>query len=597
MKKTLLFLSLMMLVLSNTMKADLTIDNFDSKAIGFAYQMKAWYTTDGTATVAADPANSANKAVNIVTTNWDAMLKLTVTLPAGKKLSDYTAFAFDIYFGTNANDQNANYKNMFIFLDDVKKLEDTGYPKQAEPSTWTTKTFTLSSLNLTAVEGAKNTFTIAFGVSTDKGNYFIDNVKLTGGGDEPPPPTSGSFIISDFSQNTIGQALTMKAWYTTDGTATVAADPTNASNKVANVVTTNWDAMLKLTVTLPAGKKLADYESFAFDMYFPTNANDQNANYKNMFIYIDDVKKLEDTAYPKQAEMLTWTTKTFLLSSLALTAAEGAKTTFTIAFGISTDKGNYFIDNVKLNGGGVVPPPSGIFTIDFNDKAINEVLAMKAWYTTDGTATVKADPTNANNKAVNVVTTNWDAFLKLNITLPTGTTLTNYESLLFDIYIGTNANDQNPNYKNMFIYLDDVKKFEDTAYPKQAEVSTWTTKTFSLATLALTPAELAKNTFALAFGLSTDKGNYFLDNVKLIQKVGPLSVENQTKKNVAMFITDNTLRLNDTTAEKIFIYDLKGSLQIADYNTSSVDVSMLPSGIYIATVQVNGIRYINKVIK
>ena len=116
---------------------------------------------------------------------------------------------------------------------------------------------------------------------------------------------------------------------------------------------------------------------------------------------------------------------------------------------------------MKLTGGGdVTPPPtSGNVTIDFNDKTIGQTEAMKAWYTTDGTATIAADPTNAGNKAVNIVTTNWDAFLKLNITLPSGKTLANYESLMFDIYIGTNANDANPNYKNMFIYLDDVKKY------------------------------------------------------------------------------------------------------------------------------------------
>lgn len=72
---------------------------------------------------------------------------------------------------------------------------------------------------------------------------------------------------------------------------------------------------------------------------------------------------------------------------------------------------------------------------------------------------------------------------------------------------------QNPNYKNSFVFLDDVKKLETTGYAKQAEMSTWTTKTFTLASLALTSLELAKSTFALAFGLSTDKGNYFIDNV------------------------------------------------------------------------------------
>ena len=593
MKKTLLLISLAFMLLNNSY-ADIIIDNFDSKSIGNTYAMKAHYTTDGNATVVADPANASNKVVNIVTTNYDAMLKLTVTLPSGKTLADYTGFSFDIYIGNNANDQNPNYKNMFVYLDDIKKYESTGYAKQAEMSTWTTKTFLLSSLNLTPTELAKTTFTIAFGMSTDKGSYYVDNVKLTGGGVEPPV-TSG-FIISDFSSNTIGQTLPLKAWYTTDGTATVAADPANSSNKVVNIVTTNWDAIMKLTVTLPSGKKLSDYDSFSFDIYFGTNANDANANYKNMFVYIDDVKKFEDTGYPKQAELSTWTTKTFLLSSLNLTAAEATKNTFTIAFGVSTDKGNYFIDNVKLNGGGIVPPPpTGNVTIDFNDKTIGQTEPMKAWYTTDGTATIAADPTNAGNKAVNIVTTNWDAFLKVNITLPSGKTLANYETFSYDIYIGTNANDANPNYKNSFVFLDDVKKLETTGYSKQAEMSTWTTKTFTLASLTLTSTELTKSTFALAFGLSTDKGNYFIDNVKLIEKVTGFNAAKELNYNI--YIAGNSLYLDNKQAENILVFNMKGTLLITDQNKSVVDVTSLPKGIYIAKVQIGGNIFTNKIVK
>jgi hypothetical protein len=404
-------------------------------------------------------------------------------------------------------------------------------------------------------------------------------------------------VIDNFDSKTIGQTLTMKAWYPADGTATVAADPANASNKAANIVTTNYDAMLKVTVTLPAGKTLADYTGLSFDMYIGTNANDATPNYKNLFVYLDDVKKHETTGYAKQAEMSTWTTKTVLLSSLSLTTVESAKNTFTIAFGISTDKGNYFVDNVKLTGGGdVTPPPTtGNVTIDFNAKTIGQTETMKAWYPADGTATIAADPTNASNKVVSIVTTNYDALLKVNVTLPAGKTLTNYETFSFDMYIGTNANDATPNYKNLFVYLDDVKKLETTGYAKQAEMSTWTTKTFTLASLALTSTELAKSTFALAFGMSTDKGNYFIDNVKLIEKATGLNQAKELNHNI--FIAGNILYLDNKLAENILIYDLKGTLLISDQNKSVVDVTNLHKGLYIAKVQIGGNTFTNKIVK
>lgn len=408
---------------------------------------------------------------------------------------------------------------------------------------------------------------------------------------------AAEFIIDDFESRSVGYTYQMKAWYPEDGTATVAANPTSSANKAVNIVTTNWDAMLKLSVTLPSGTTLADYESFSFDIYIGTNANDENPNYKNMFIYLDDEKKFENTDYPKQADVATWTTKTFTMASLALTPAELAKSSFSIAFGMSTDKGNYYIDNVKLTGGGVPPPPpGGILTIaDFNDKSIGATLEMKEWYPEDGTATIAADPANSSNKVVNIVTTNWDAFLKLNVTLPSGKTLANFESLSFDIYIPSNANDANPNYKNMFVYLDDVKKFENTDYPKQADVAVWTTKTFELSALALTSAENAKASFNLAFGMSTDKGNYYIDNVKMKEKTTGIRIT--TEKLIGLNVSGNTLYFNGMQADKVAVYDLKGSLQATGQHVSSMDVSHLNAGVYIVKAVVDGKIMIGKVIK
>lgn len=322
-----------------------TVDDFESKTIGEKYPLKAWYETDGTATVTANPTNSSNKAIRIVTSNWDAMLKLNVNLPTGKTLANYDELSFDVYIPANSGDANPNYKKMHVFLDDVKKYEDTDFVKQADLSTWTRKTFSFSTLNLTGEDKAKSSFSFAFGMSTNIGDYYIDNVRLR----EVAGPVVDLVVnVENFESKTIGEAMPIKAHYPQDATALVAADPANPGNKAVNIISSNWDAMLKLNVTLPSGISLNQLESMSFDIYIPTNANDQNANYKKMFVFIDDVKKHEDADYPKQADIATWTTKTFLFDNFSLTNTEKEKTTFTLAFGISTDKGNYYIDNVKL---------------------------------------------------------------------------------------------------------------------------------------------------------------------------------------------------------------------------------------------------------
>ncbi len=339
---------IMLLVFFNAKAADFVVDDFESHSVRTALEMKAWNPEDGTATVVVDPTDASNKVVNIITSNWDAILKLNVVLPTGTTLSDYDNFIFDIYIPSNSEDENAQYKNMNIYIDDEKKYEDEDYPKQAEIETWTTKTYAISSLELTTEEAGKNSFTIAFGISTDKGNYLIDNVRFSGGNNEQPPAEADIFVIEDFESHSVRTALEMKAWNPEDGTATVVVDPTDASNKVVNIVTSNWDALLKLDVVLPEGKILGNFEELLFDIYILTNDEDENAQYKNMNIYIDDEKKYEDEDYPKQADIETWTTKTFLINDLDLSPAEKDKSNFDLSIGMSTDEGDYLIDNIVL---------------------------------------------------------------------------------------------------------------------------------------------------------------------------------------------------------------------------------------------------------
>lgn len=407
---------------------------------------------------------------------------------------------------------------------------------------------------------------------------------------------AANFVIADFENKNIGDTYALKAWYEADGNAKVAADPANANKKAINVITTNWDAILKLDVTLPSGKTLGDYDSFSFDIYFATNANDENPNYKNMFIYIDGEKKYESTGYAKQGEVQKWTTREFVLADLNLSDTEKAKTSFTIAFGVSTNKGDYYIDNVKLEGTSSPEPENGFVVIDnFNSKTIGDAYALKAWYEEDGSASVAADPANAGNNVVNVVTTNWDAILKLEATLPSGKQLKDYETFMFDIYIGDNANDENPNFKNMFVYIDNEKKYESTGYAKQAEMKTWTTREFVLADLNLSDTEKAKTSFTIAFGISTNKGNYYIDNVKLKEAEGS-GIENQeTVSNV--YVLDNILYWGDKTASEVQILDLKGTSASLVKNASSLDLSNLATGAYLIKITIDGKSAVHKIIK
>lgn len=423
-------------------------------------------------------------------------------------------------------------------------------------------------------------------------NFYIGIIVV-----DAAEPEASYYTVDDFESKTIGATYPLKAWYETDGTATVSANPTNASNKAVRVVTSNWDAMLKLNVSLPAGKTLANYDELSFDIYIPANSGDENPNYKKMHVFIDDVKKHEDSDFIKQADLSTWTKKTFSFTDLNVTDDEKAKSAFSLAIGMSTDKGDYYIDNVKLREKDVNPVEDLIIDIEnFDTKTIGNAMPMKAWYETDGTALVAADPANANNKVVNIVTSNWDAMMKLNVTLPDGVNLGQCESMTFDIYIPTNANDGNPNYKNMFVYLDDVKKHEDTGYPKQADVAAWTTKTNLFDNFNLTDPEKAKTAFSLAFGMSTDKGNYYIDNVK-IKKKFITSVENTAADPRFVYFTNNMLIVRDNKLAVLQVYDINGRLSVNAENASVLDLSHLSKGMYLVRVSLSGKNEMIKVIR
>lgn len=227
------------------------------------------------------------------------------------------------------------------------------------------------------------------------------------------------------------------------------------------------------------------------------------------------------------------------------------------------------------------------FTVEnFEGKTLNEDLPMKEWNAVDATATVKANPTNAAQKSALIVTSNWDAHLKLNVSLPVGKVLADYNKIKFDIYL--NSGHQN-NDKKMKVYVNDAVVYEDTNYPTQAPDATWTTKEYSLSNLA------AGNTFVLDLGISTTDGNYYIDNVVLVEKTA--TAIGETKGEVfSATVSSNTIELSQV-ASSLKVYDITGQMLVSAENTSSVEVSLRDGSIYVIKAVVNGKVQTVKIVK
>ena len=347
--KLLSFLVVLMAFVMVANAQDFVIADFESDELGKTYPtFYRWGAEEdkGTATVVADPSGKENnKAVNLVTTNYDCVFKIDATLPEGKTLGDYLAVSFDVYFSNDA------WKCMFLYLDGDMVFRNTkvengevkdDYPKQADGNVWTTKTYTFSMLDLQSTDLAKTSFNLAFGVSDNAANYYIDNIKLIA----PKNSESGYLTIDDFEDKEVGDTYGIKAWAPTDGEAKVSLDPEDNTNKVINMVCTNWNAVPAFNVILPTGKQLGDYESISFDLY---NTNSYEwANYKKSEIYIDGTKVFDEPGDDESAPIDKWTNKSFKLEDMTLTDDHKAKSGFTLGAGISIGQGNYYMDNIML---------------------------------------------------------------------------------------------------------------------------------------------------------------------------------------------------------------------------------------------------------
>ncbi|MCL1944009.1 MAG: T9SS type A sorting domain-containing protein [Candidatus Azobacteroides sp.] len=379
--------------------------------------------------------------------------------------------------------------------------------------------------------------------------------------------SAAEVVIDGLAGKNIGDALSVFS-KNGDGkiTVTVAADPSTAGTKgnCAHIVTTDYDAFWQLDVTLPAGKTIADYGALKFDMY--TSATE----YKQMNIYIDGKQFYVDAGYPSQGSANTWNAKSYSLEGATTTADN----TFTLALGISHEAGNYYITNVRLEE---VISPDRYLTLDFEGYTLGESLPVIS-KNGDGkiTATVVDDPSTAgtHGQCAHIVTTDYDAFLSLAVTLPDGKTLADYDEFSFDLYTVQQE------YKQMNIYIDGSQFYVDAGYPAQGSANTWVTKTYSLA------GATSGNPVTLAFGMSHEAGNYYLDNVTLRAKENTGVPEISVGK--TGYFSDNILYVGNAQAEEVYVYDTNGRLLVAVKNVSTVDLTNLTNGIYIAKIIAGG---------
>jgi len=178
--------------------------------------------------------------------------------------------------------------------------------------------------------------------------------------------------VIDFESDAIGTAYPVIAWGPADISAVVESNPAGDGNSL-HIINKNWNSYpLFSSVTLPAGKTIADIDSISFDLYFESiaEAGGQIPNSWKSFNYFFGTvgtsfgagaptgSATNIVGDPADNPGQTWLHKKFapVVSDSILSLSLNQ---FDFGFGMGINNaGNYFLDNITFvlkSGQGIVP--------------------------------------------------------------------------------------------------------------------------------------------------------------------------------------------------------------------------------------------------
>ena len=545
-------------------------------------------TPTGTATVIDNTTGKGGKVASFVGGDYNTVIELSVKLPEGKELKNYSQIAFDLY----RNSGDGNYKKMLVQADNYRIYMDEGddnYPEQAPSETWTEKAY---SIDLTNAVG--NEFKLRIGILSDAADYLIDNVRLKviSEGDMPGTSqngtvTGGWLMAEDFEGYLMGAKLNVyPIRYDARGTADVAKAPTDDRGRSAHFKATDWNNIIEVPVTLPHGKVLSNYSEISFDLYINEGSNPN----RQIHIYANDETIIAQEGYPEQGSTGQW-----LPMSFGIPGGLAAGNTFNLRIGMSVGAGEeYYIDNIRLKESSEPVEPGTtqngqivdgwLMLQDFEAATENDIAAWdKSNYGIPEGTTVEIinNPTADNEKVAWFAGGNtYHTILEVNAEIPSGKTLADYSDIAFDLY--RNAEEEN-DYPGLYIKVNDILIYDDGEEGKDyGPETTWTEVTKSLADID--GLEGITGQIKIRLGLLSAKPSYLIDNVRLRPTTATGITDVQAGAETVV-VVDGGVMINAGAKAAYAVYDISGRAVSQGVADGSKTVT-LQRGVYV--VRVNG---------
>ncbi|MFT3737463.1 MAG: DUF6383 domain-containing protein [Breznakibacter sp.] len=415
---------------------------------------------------------------------------------------------------------------------------------------------------------------------------------------------SQNLVLAKFESSTIGDEVpTLNQWGLTDKiTATVQSviDPTtgtqNGSSFAAKVIPSDWNSYLALDVSLPGGKTASDFNCLNFKIYV------EDFTYKDVAVLakVEGGSLFSIAATP--AIQFKDAKNKWLNVIVPLDAAQLATITasdFKIAFGINTNSGTYYVDNIEISH--IAPRPDlstgDIKMADYDLYSSGSIMPYwSRWGQTDAifaeiddVPNPSAGTGNTSSKACKVTLLNYDQYLGFDVVIPEGKTISDYESVTLKAYVDMTAtvNGSNPDGEwkdwNAFVKVGSADFFSIAASSPSTSNHD---KMWTDVTIPIDPSKTASvtsNSFKLIVGFSAPKVYYWVDNIVLKAKATPTGIVVPTGT-LSVFSSKGNVIVKNAEGKTVHIHNLNGVLVAKSVPTTSNETIALPTGLYLVKV-------------
>lgn len=378
-----------------------------------------------------------------------------------------------------------------------------------------------------------------------------------------------------------------------NGSLSVVANPVktgiNASSYCLDVVNNGYAPVKFTNFKFPAGTSASyPYVKLRFKIAYKAYNFGTDLDYPQVDVFssldspalnaTDKLGTINSAWGSHVSDSLVWKNAEFTMSASLLSSIPNG----ILVLKLAKSKCEYLLDDIELIPS-AVNNPDVITLQDFEANTVGDTYLSNG-----GTASVFANPvtTSGNLNSLKVVTTGYDQLPKVNVTLPAGKTLADYDRLYFDIYLVTSSV-----YTQVKIGADAASNlYLDSGYPSQGASGAWQSRDYAFSSTS------TANSFVLNLGLGSNAVTYYIDNVKLHLKTIATGVVSKSVKSFNAFVRANQLLLTEE-AQEISIFNTKGQLVLTTGNCLSVDLTSVASGVYIVKSVSNGNINVTKIAK